>query len=112
MKNSYFYSNADIKQMKELIRTGEPLIAIAEREHSRFNTTQTGFYFKLMTVARNTTKVREWQGPKLRRTKSAKVAEKVNSVEKSIETKMPEGFTFEGTPKKVTFCVDHFRVYF
>ena len=105
MKNNFFYTNADIKQMKELIRTGEPLIAIAEREHERFNAPKTGFYFKLMSVAKNTTKIRQWDGPKVRRAKSkASVQPK--------ETRMPEGFTFEGTPKKVTFCVDHFRVYF
>lgn len=104
MKNSFFYTNAEIKEMKELIRTGEPLINIAEREHARFGATRKAFYTKLIKVARNTTKVREWEGPKRRRAKSKTV-----SVEGQA---MPEGFTFEGTPKKVTFCVDHFRVYF
>ena len=104
MKNSFFYSTADIKEMKELIRTGEPLIAIAEREHSRFNTTKNAFYTKLISVSRNTTKIKTWDGPKRRRIKSI-----INAVE---GTSMPEGFTFEGTPKKVTFCLDHFRVYF
>lgn len=104
MKNNFFYTPAEIKQMKELIRTGEPLIAIAEREHTRFNAAKSGFYLKLLSVAKNTTKIKKWEGPKRRRTKSS-----TNATEGSP---MPEGFTFEGTPKKVTFCVDHFRVYF
>ena len=107
MKNSFFYTNAEIKEMKELIRTGEPLITIAEREHGRFNASKNGFYFKLMSIAKNTTKVKTWEGPKRRRAKSAVV-----TPTQPKETRMPEGFTFEGTPKKVTFCVDHFRVYF
>jgi hypothetical protein len=106
MKNSFFYSNAEIKEMKELIRTGEPLIAIAEREHGRFNAGKTGFYLKLINVAKNTTKIKDWDGPRIRRAKSIKAPVQPK------ETRMPEGFTFEGTPKKVTFCVDHFRVYF
>lgn len=104
MKNSFFYTPTEIKEMKELIRTGEPLIAIAEREHERFNAGKSGFYMKLINVAKNTTKIRQWDGPKVRRNKSASAQSK--------ETLMPEGFTFEGTPKKVTFCLDHFRVYF
>lgn len=106
MKKNFFYSNADIKQMKELIRTGEPLIAIAEREHERFNAGKSGFYLKLISVAKNTTKIKTWEGPKRRRAKS------IATPVQPKETRMPEGFTFEGTPKKVTFCVDHFRVYF
>lgn len=105
MKSNYFYNTQDIKQMKELIRTGEPLMHIAERECVRFNASKTGFYTKLLKVAKNTTKIREWNGETpLRRRKT--------SSEKPVERKMPEGFSFEGTPKKVTFCTDHFKVYF
>jgi len=104
MKNGFFYTSTEIKEMKELIRTGEPLVNIAEREHSRFGSTKSAFYAKLIKVARSTRKVKDWDGPKRRRSKS---------YESSVEGQpMPEGFTFEGTPKKVTFCVDHFRVYF
>ena len=105
MKNSYFYSIADIKRMKELIRTGEPLSFIADREHQNFGATRSAFYTKLVNVAKHTTKIQEWNGPK-RRKKGFAVTPIVEQVA------LPEGFTFEGTPKKVTFCVDHFRVYF
>lgn len=105
MKSNYFYNTQDIKQMKELIRTGEPLIQIAERECVTFNASKTGFYTKLLKVAKNTTKIRQWDGEKpARRKNSPKLP--------SAERKMPEGFSFEGTPKKVTFCTDHFKVYF
>lgn len=104
MKTSYFYSASEIKEMKELIRTGEPLASIADREHSRFNATRNAFYTKLIKLSRSTRKVKEWDGPKRRR-----IGVRAQPVE---GTSMPEGFAFEGTPKKVTFCVDHFRVYF
>lgn len=109
MKNSFFYSNTEIKQLKELIRTGEPLRQIALREHGNFNAALSGFYQKLQKLSKSTYNIQKWEGPKRIRTKSFATK---TVVSKPTETHMPEGFTFEGTPKKVTFCLDHFRVYF
>lgn len=108
-KNSFFYTNAEIKQLKELIRTGEPLRQIAFREHKNFNAAFSGFYQKLQKLSKSTYNIQKWEGPKRIRTKSFATE---TIVSKPVETRMPEGFTFEGTPKKVTVCADHFRVYF
>lgn len=107
-KKNFFYNTAEIKAMKELIRTGEPLKRISRREYVNFNTSQNAFYHKLLKIAKNTTKIREWDGWKTKGRKAQKQEQKPAIIEKQL----PEGFTFDGVPKKVTFCVDHFRVYF
>jgi len=108
---SFFYDQKEIKAMKELIRTGKPLLQIAREEHENYNATLSGFYTKLQKLAKNTTKIREWDGPKrVRRTKAEITASKTKSSEMGIE--VPAGTTFEGTPKKVVIHSDHFRIYF
>lgn len=104
-KNNYFYSTNDIKELKELIRTGEPISRIAEREHTRFGTTVNALRVQLYKLAKSTTKIREWNGPKVERKPRA-----VKETPKGFA--VPEGTTFEGTPKKVEIYKDHFRIYF
>lgn len=107
-KTDFFYTTNDIKELKELIRTGEPISRIAKRECTRFNTTPSALSIKMYKLAKNTTKIREWDGPKRSRTpKSERV---VSEKEKGFT--VPEGTTFEGTPKKVQIFKDHFRIYF
>jgi hypothetical protein len=105
-QSSFFYTNAEISRMKNLIRTGEPLSHIAEREYQSFGAPTPGsFRQKLTKVAKTTYKIKEWEGPK----------KKISKKEESVTTQevlLPEGFSFEGAPKKVTVCADHFRVYF
>lgn len=108
MTNPYFYSWKDIKEMKELIRTGEPLIRIARREYERFGASSaSAFALKLYKLAKSTTKIRNWEGPK--RTRSVKTPI-VPTQDTGVM--VPEGTTFEGTPKKVVIYKDHFRIYF
>ena len=38
MKSNYFYSEADIKHLKDIIRTGEPVRQIAARLHVEYET--------------------------------------------------------------------------
>jgi hypothetical protein len=109
MKNSFFYNTADIKKMKELIRTGEPLARIAKREYSSFNVTEKALLVKLYKVSKNTTKVRTWDGPK--RTKT--MVEK--TIEQPVELKginVPEGVSLDFTSKRVVMHNDHVRIYF
>ena len=106
MKNSYFYNTVEIKQLKELIRTGEPLRQIAMREHANFDANFNGFYQKLLKIAKNTTKVREWDGPKMKRRAEQPQTQPVKGIA------VPQGTTFEGTPRKVEIHTDHFRIYF
>lgn len=112
MKNGFFYSTSDLLKMKDLIRTGQPLLQIARNEHSNFGASQIGFYTKLTQLAKSTTKIRKWNGPKkLRRTKE----ELIKAKQKEISTAgftVPQGTTFEGTPKRVEIFADHFRIYF
>lgn len=105
-KNSFFYNTQDIKDLKELIRTGEPISRIAEREYQRFGAPSAqALQVKMYKLAESTTKVREWNGPKRIRT-AKPVARKSKGVV------VPQGTTFEGTPKKVEIFSDHFRIYF
>lgn len=107
--NPYFYNWREIKRMKELIRTGQPLMQIARNEHANFGATMQAFYTKLSKVAKTTNNIREWEGPKrVPRTKT------VTAPTPTQETgvMVPEGTTFEGTPKKVVIYSNHFRIYF
>lgn len=107
-KTSYFYTKAEIKEMKELIRTGKPLMQIARDEHKRFDSTVLSFYNKLHKVKKTTTKIKKWDGPK--RVKVDGDGRVVVKQRKAVA--IPEGTTFEGTAKKVEIHTNHFRVYF
>ena len=108
--NSFFYNWREIKELKELIRTGEPIARIAQRECVRFNTTPQALQMKMYKLAKSTNNIREWNGPKkIRRTK-AQMAEARQDMSKGLA--VPAGTTFEGTPKKVEIHTDHFRIYF
>jgi len=71
---NYHYNYKDIKGMKELIRTGRPLLQIAREEHERYGATLAGFYAKLQKLAKTTTKIRKWEGPKKTRRTEAEIA--------------------------------------
>ena len=100
------YSEKEIKKMKTLIKNSDEqrLHSIAKENHEDFGRPFGGFYLKLISLSKS----RSYGAKKAWRTRKKLAAE--SYVEN--ETALPEGFTFEGTPKKVTFCTDHFRVYF
>ena len=108
--NKFFYNWKEIKELKDLIRTGEPISRIAKRECARFNTSAQALQMKMYKLAKSTNNIREWEGPKkIRRTK-AQMAKAQAPTNKGLT--VPEGTTFEGTPKKVEIHTDHFRIYF
>ena len=112
---NYFYDYKDIKTMKELIRTGRPLLQIAREEHENYNATLPGFYAKLHKLSKTTNKIRKWEGPKkMRRTKTeiAATTPVMATTTQDAGVTVPEGTTFEGVPKKVVIYKDHFRIYF
>lgn len=109
-KNNFFYTSNDIKKMKEFIRTGKPLLQIAKDEHLNFNASLKGFYVKLTKVAKHTTKIQKWEGPK--RIRKAVVISEVMPKEEPKGISIPEGTTFEGAAKKVQIYNNHFRIYF
>lgn len=94
------YNTADIKRMKQLIRTGQPIRQIAKNLHKSFNATESGFLQKLYQVARHTTKIRKWEGPKRVRTSKTKNVPSDNL------------FEIDVAPKRVVVRKDHVRIYF
>lgn len=63
-KTNFFYTAKEIKELKEIIRTGEPILQIAERLCEQYGTSRVALAGKLYKIAKHTTKVREWNGPK------------------------------------------------
>jgi len=105
--NNFFYNWKEIKELKDLIRTGEPITQIAKRECARFNTSEQALRMKMYKLAKSTNKIREWDGPK--RTRKTTTPQPTTAPKGVL---VPEGTTFEGTPKKVELYKDHFRIYF
>jgi hypothetical protein len=105
MKNSFFYNTKDIKELKELIRTGEKITKIAKRECERFNTTPVALSAKLYELKKTTRKIQA----KSVKTLTTKTLSPVNETKGVL---IPEGTTFEGNSKKVVIFKDHFRIYF
>lgn len=107
-KNDYFYNTKDILDLKELIRTGEPLRRVAMREYERFGAPSANALLQqLYKLAKTTTKIQKWEGPKRIR--------QAATVKPTVETKgfsIPEGTKFEGESKRVVIYSDHFRIYF
>jgi hypothetical protein len=109
--NKYFYNWREIKELKELIRTGEPIARIAQREYERFGTTPGALSIKMYQLAKSTNNIREWNGPKkVRRTAEQRAAQAPKAETRGVL--VPEGTTFEGQSKRVVIFPDHFRIYF
>ena len=110
-KNPFFYNTNDVREMKELIRTGEPIRRIAQREYQRFGAPSAqALALKMYKLAESTRKVRDWNGPKRART-STPVATTTTSTE-TRGLSLPQGTTFEGEAKRVEIYANHFRIYF
>jgi hypothetical protein len=85
-------------------------LRIARREYQRFGASSaSAFAIKLYKLAKNTTMIREWEGKKRER-KAKTVVPTTPTQETGVM--VPEGTTFEGTPKKVVIYSNHFRIYF
>jgi hypothetical protein len=96
----------EVKQLKAIIRTGEPLQRIAERMAPQYNRTVSSFYVTLYNLSKRTYKIAEWNGPKRRRTKN------------TTAPATPETAVME-TPRTPTQKIarverydDHIRIYF
>ena len=60
----------ETQQLKAIIRTGEPIAAIADRMASQYNRPVDSFRMTLYNLAKRTYKIATWNGPKKRRTKN------------------------------------------
>lgn len=107
--NKYFYSPKEIKAIKQLIRTGEPITKIAQREHELFGTTPAALRMKMYSVAKHTYNIKRKRRNKTVRKEAIVKPATVNATK---GFSLPEGTTFEGQPKRVLICADHFRIYF
>lgn len=102
MSRKTIFTDAQIKEMKEVIRTGEPIVMLAERLAPKYNVTENSLRSKLYSVAKRTRKIADWAGPKQRRTR----------IEKMIIPSEAPTTPKEVKSKKVVMYDDHVRIYF
>lgn len=91
------YSQLEVQRMKELIRTGKPILQIAQDEHKNFGARKGGFLQKLYKVSKSTRKIRKWEGP-----------QRVRNTQKKEDNL----FELDVQPKRVVIQKDHVRIYF
>lgn len=105
MSRKTVFTTAQIKEMKEVIRTGEPIVMLAERLAPKYNMPENTLRSKLYSVAKRTRKIADWAGPKQRRTRIEKMI---------IPSDTPTAPTAprEVASKKVVMYDDHIRIYF
>lgn len=96
MSRKSIFTEAQIKEMKQEIRTGEPIVMLAEKLAPRYNVSENSMRIKLYSLARRTYKIAEWNGPKQRRTRIDNTL--------TVPTQV--------TGKKVVMYDDHIRIYF
>jgi hypothetical protein len=87
----------EVNQLKAIIRTGEPIAAIADRMAAQYNRPVESFRITLYNLAKRTYKIAEWNGPKKRRTK--------NTATSATSSAMPN-------VARVERYDDHIRIYF
>lgn len=92
-KADFFYSPKEVIELKEIIRTGEPINQIAERIHEEYNTTSGALRAKLYSLAKNTTKIRKWECVTKYKPRNKYKSRIKGNTPQSIE--MSEGFSFD-----------------
>lgn len=97
MNKEFRYSQLEVQRMKELIRTGKPILQIAQEEYKNFGARKGGFLQKLYKVSKCTRKIRKWEGPK-----------KVRNTKKK-ENNLSE---LNVQPKRIVIQKNHIRIYF
>lgn len=97
------FSDFQLMEMKESVRTGEPIMMLAEKFAAKYNVSESSVRSKLYYIAQHTYKIAEWNGPKRRTRKPAKIkqVQYPNNI-------LPTGYT----PKRITLEEDHIRIYF
>lgn len=100
MSRKALFTDVQVQEMKEMIRTGEPIAMLAERLATRYNVTTDTLRNKMYSVAKRTRKIAEWNGPKRRRQKNTEMSSVTTT---NVPTAMG---------KKVEMYADHIRIYF
>jgi len=97
------FSDFQVKEMKESVRTGEPVMMLAEKFAAKYNVLESSVRSKLYYIAKHTYKIAEWNGPKRRTRKPAKIQ----------QIQYPDNILPPGRSlKRVTLEEDHIRIYF
>jgi hypothetical protein len=87
--SAYFYTEAQINELKQLALTNEPGMAIARRLSKKWKRPEAGVYCKLATLRKT--------GGKLKR---------------ENRMTLPEGFSFDFVAKRVEMYKNHVKIYF
>lgn len=96
MSRKSMFTEAQIKQMKQEIRTGEPIVMLAEKLAPRYNVSENTLRTKLYSLSKRTYKIADWNGPKQRRMR--------------IDNTLTPPTEVVG--KRVVMHDDHIRIYF
>ena len=88
-KSSFFYTKEQVAELKRVAASNEPASTVAQRLSRQWKRSEAGVYAKICTIRKS--------GGKLKR-----------------ENKMalPQGFSFDFTPKRAEMFQDHVRLYF
>ncbi|NBW33724.1 MAG: hypothetical protein EBR30_01565 [Cytophagia bacterium] len=100
MSRKALFTDVQVQEMKESIRTGEPIAMLAEKLATKYNVPTNTLRNKLYSVAKRTRKIAEWNGPKRRRQKNTEMSSVTTT---NVPTSMG---------KKVEMYADHIRIYF
>lgn len=107
------YTKQQEREMKEAIRTGAPIITIAESLSEKWNRSLASVACKLYTLSRRTYKIADWNGPKRRRKKNTAAPITTNNNNTTTtNNSRKEASPLEITGKKVVMFEDHVRIYF
>jgi hypothetical protein len=113
------YTPGEIKNFKTMIRTGEPIISIAERIAPMYGKSVVAMCGILYKVARTTYKIAEWDGPKRRTNKVGALANTTsnttmvlptNSTITNLNSHVRTTKTNSGA--RIERYDDHIRIYF
>jgi len=92
-----------VQELKTVIRTGEPIAAIADRLAPQYGRKTSSFRITLYNLAKRTRKVAEWNGPKRRRTKNTNATKRTEMVS-IMQPRMMSAMVEQHK--------DHIRIYF
>lgn len=102
MSRRPIFSDFQVKEMKESIRTGEPIMMLAEKLAAKYSFPESSVRNKLYNIARRTRKIAEWNGPKRRTRKPAQIQ----------QVQYPNNILSGRSPRRITLEEDHIRIYF
>lgn len=102
MSRRPIFSDFQVREMKESIRTGEPIMMLAEKFAAKYDLPESSMRNKLYNLARRTYKISDWNGPKRRTRKPAEIQ----------QVQFPNNVLSGRSVRRITLEEDHIRIYF